>query len=346
MKTNSKIDVQTLNPSGVFHDVHDIRIDKLEMPKITPAGIIIKVARAGICGTDLHFYRELMIPKGSVLGHEFTGTITEVGKEVTEFKTGTRVVVNPMIAGTGIGVTPGGFANYVLIDQAKEGHNVYTLPDAIDDDQGALIEPISVGRAAVNIAGVSPEHHALIFGAGTIGLVTLASLKQKGLQNIIVSDISEVRLEIAKKLGASETFNPLKDGEITDFIKEKYGTAKSLVWGPDLPNLQLVFECTGIAGIFKQGIENLAPDGKMVVLGTYSEEVNVNPNTILNNRLNIKGSMSYTAKDFKESIDLVASGAIDVSPIITHHFPLSELPRAFEIQADSKVSVKVVIEPN
>jgi 2-desacetyl-2-hydroxyethyl bacteriochlorophyllide A dehydrogenase len=332
------------NPSGVFNDIHDIRVEEKESPEISNDSVIIKVEMTGICGTDLHIYHEGLVPPGSVLGHEFCGELIDVGKDIEDMKTGERVVVNPMINGVGLGLSPGGFARYVKIDRAVLNSNIFKIPDSITSEKGALIEPLSVGLAAINKTTLKSEDNVLVTGCGTIGLVTIAGLKAKGINNIIASDISEKRLELAEKLGAAYTYNPKTDGDLKDLITSNFGTVNSLNYAGELPNLNAAFECSGVSPLLHQSMELLAPDGNLTVLAIYSKEMTVDPNNIVYKRLNIQGSLFYTPDDFLEAIELLDTGKVDLSPIVSHHFPLSELPHAFEIQADSSKSVKVIVD--
>lgn len=334
------------NPSGVFQAIHDIKVEDRSKPEITPNSVIIRVDKTGICGTDLHIYHEGLVPPGSVLGHEFSGEIIEVGNQVSDLKTGTRAVVNPMYNGVGLGLAPGGFAHYVRIDNAQKGKNVIPIPDALDAQMGALVEPLSVGVAAVNASPFKASDNVLVTGCGTIGLVTIASLKSKGVDNIIASDISEKRLELAKQLGAKYTFNPKSDGALKDYLAEKFGTVPSLNYAGDLPNLNGVYECSGVSAIFIETLKSLAPDGHLTSIAIYSKPVEIDPNDIVYKRARVNGSLFYTDADFTEAIDLLATGKVDLSAIVTHTFPLNELPEAFKTQADSSVSVKVMVESN
>ena len=175
---------QEKNLQGVFHGVHDIRVDESSRPKNTDDGVIIKVSKAGICGSDIHFYHSEIVPPGSVLGHEFTGVINEVGQNVKGLSPGMRVVVNPMVNGIGLGLKPSGFANYIHVENAARNVNVIPIPENISKEQGALIEPLTVGYAGVNLVAVKKETNAIVFGAGTIGLATIASLASKGVKTL------------------------------------------------------------------------------------------------------------------------------------------------------------------
>lgn len=332
------------NPSGVFQDIHDIRVEEREKPAISDDSVIVKVAKTGICGTDLHIYHDGLVPRGSVLGHEFSGELIEIGKDVKDLKIGDRVVVNPMYNGVGLGLAPGGFAKYVKIDLAKLNQNIFKIPDNIDAQKGALIEPLSVGLAAINISDVHPQDNILVTGCGTIGLVTIAGLKSKGIDNIIASDISYKRLELAKKMGAKYTFNPTTDGDMKAFVSECNGEVDSLNYAGKLPNLTAAFECSGVSALLAQNMELLAPDGKLTVLAIYSKDLIVDPNLVVYKRLTVKGSLFYKPEDFLEAIELSSKGKLDISPLVTHQFPLAELPKAFEIQADGSKSVKVLVD--
>ncbi|MCX2745607.1 zinc-binding dehydrogenase [Mangrovivirga sp. M17] len=332
------------NPSGVFHGIHDIRVDEKETPAISEDSVIVKVEMTGICGTDLHIYHEGLVPEGSVLGHEFCGKIVEKGSKVQDLNIDDRVVINPMQNGIGLGVSPGGFARYVKIDNAKKNLNIFSIPDSVNSEKGALVEPFAVGLAGINKTDLKKEDSVLVTGCGTIGLVTIAGLKSKGIENIIASDISDKRLELAKELGAKFTFNPSSDGNLEDLIVNNFGTVSSLNYAGELPNLNAAFECSGVGGVFNQSASLLAPDGSLTILAIYGKELPLDPNLIVYKRLNIQGSLFYTPNDFKEAIDLMASGKVDLSPIVSHHFPLNELPKAFEVQADSNKSVKVIVD--
>ena len=332
------------NPSGVFHEIHDIRVEEKGTPTIDEKSVIIKVEMTGICGTDLHIYHEGLVPSGSVLGHEFSGEIIEAGGEVNDLKVGDRVVVNPMINGVGLGLSPGGFARYVKIDNAVKNSNVFPIPDSITSEKGALIEPLSVGLAGVNITELDSDDSILVTGCGTIGLVTIAALKSKGFENIIASDISDKRLNLAKILGAKFTFNPSGDGSLKDVIIKNFGTVNSLNYSGELPGLKAAFECSGVSAVLGQSIDLLAPDGKITILAIYGKELTMDPNALVYKRLNVKGSLFYTSDDFLEAIDLTDTGKVDLSPIVSHHFPLNELSEAFTMQADSSKSVKVIVD--
>ncbi|WP_224488110.1 zinc-dependent alcohol dehydrogenase [Robertkochia flava] len=335
--------MKEINPSGVFHGVHDIRVDEMKSPGLSENSVIINVEMTGICGTDLHIYHEGLVPPGSVLGHEFCGAIIEKGSSIAGMNVGDRVVVNPMINGTGLGMSPGGFARYVKIDNAMRDSNIFVIPDSLSSEMGALVEPMSVGLAAINKTALRPDDNILVSGCGTIGLVTIAGLKSKGYRNIVASDMSVKRLELAKKLGAKFTFNPKTDGDLKDLIVQEFGTVGSLNYSGELPNLNAAFECTGVSPVLRQTLGLLAPDAKLTVLAIYSKPMELDPNEVVYKRLDVKGSLFYSGADFKEAIRLMDEG-LDITPIVSHHFSLNELPHAFEVQADSSKSVKVMVE--
>lgn len=336
-----------VNLSGVFNAVHDIQVQNKEIPTASGNEVVVKVEKAGICGSDLHIYHtglDGLIPSGSVLGHEFSGVVHEVGSNVVGLKVGERVMVNPMYEATGLGGMPGGFSNYMKVADCVLGKTIFKLPDTISSEQGALIEPLTVVLAAINATQIKPEDNVLVTGCGTIGLSTIAALKSKGVENIIATDISKTRLGIAKRMGAKYTFNPTSDGDLKAFIVSKYGEVDNLTYSGKLPHLTASFECSGVSQIVESTLEYLAPDGKFTLLAVYGKGVGINPNEFVYKRIQLLGSFFYKDEDFAEAIELTASGKVDLTPIVTHRFPLDELPEAFEVQADSSKSIKVLVD--
>lgn len=334
------------NLTGVFNAVHDIQVQSRDIPTASGNEVVVKVEKAGICGSDLHIYHtglDGLIPRGSVLGHEFCGIVHAVGSDVVGLKEGERVMVNPMYEATGLGGMPGGFSNYMKVANCVLDKTIFKLPDNITSEKGALLEPLTVVLAAINSTKIKPEENVLVTGCGTIGLSTIAALKSKGVENIIATDISETRLGIAERMGAKYTFNPTKDGDLKTFIVSKYGEVDNLTHSGKVPNLTASFECSGVSQIVESTIDYLAPDGKFTLLAVYGKGVGINPNDFIFKRIQLLGSFFYKDEDFTEAIELTTSGKVDLTPIVTHQFPLAELPEAFEVQADSAKSIKVLV---
>ena len=169
--------------AAIYYGPRDVRMEERPTPTAGPADAVVKIARAGICGTDLTAYLysgdPVAIFEGGEFGHEMVGTVCEVGADVADVQVGDRVFVCPTTCkrgGMGLADSAGGFSEYVLVEDAKLDHNLYKLDDGVSFDEAVVAEPFAVGTRGKNVAGVRPGDHAVVFGAGPIGLAALSSL--------------------------------------------------------------------------------------------------------------------------------------------------------------------------
>ena len=221
-----------------YYGIRDLRIEDVNKPELSPNGVVIKVKAAGICGSDLHPYKAGGLLEsgeaepGLIMGHEFAGDVVEVGPNVSGIKVGDRVTahsvlrcgecdwcrkgqynrcVNMSILGFH---APGAFAEYISIPLAVPNETVFILPDTFSYQDGALIEPLSTGANVALRAQPRKEDVAVVLGAGIIGLTTMQSLKALGAGKVIITDISEKRLEVAKATGADMVINAKKEDPV------------------------------------------------------------------------------------------------------------------------------------
>ena len=226
-----------------------LEVQEIDIPKLADDEILVKVANCGVCGTDIHASKEgpFMVPLNTVFGHEFSGEIVELGSEVDEnsFRVGERVTSLPFFKGQNIGLSSvtGAYAEYlkVIPDQ------VVKIPDEIDDLNAALVEPLAVGLHAVKMAGNIAQQNILIIGAGPIGLACATWCKFFGARNIVISEMSPARIDMAKKLGFDQIVDP----------KDVDNQFEQIAGGP--PDIQV--ECVGAPGIMQQCIERAPKRG-------------------------------------------------------------------------------------
>jgi 2-desacetyl-2-hydroxyethyl bacteriochlorophyllide A dehydrogenase len=343
--------------AAVFRGIRDIQIEEVAMPELSPDDILIRTAFCGICGTDLYtYYKGAIVSPGQIMGHEFSGKVVKTGSKVCDIDVGMRVCINPVQGcgtceycvrdepekcersyGPGFGM-PGGYAEYVRIPGARLGYNVHLLPPEVSDEEGAMIEPLSVAAHGVHLVAPDRNNTVVIFGAGAIGLCALAVLKSLGAIHAIVSDISPLRLEKAKQLGADIVCNPLEE-DVVERVS-KLTRQRSGVDGADIAVC-----AAGVAPAFASALNAVCKGGKVVCIALVEEPMQINPSIIVFKQVKLIGSFLFNQYEFKRSLDLVVTGKINLKPLITHHFPLDNLPRAFETQRDSKASVKVFINP-
>ena len=335
----------------VYHGPHDMSIEEVAEPQGDDNGIIVRVKACGICGSDLHYYHSggQFLKPGSIMGHEFSGDVVAVGRNVKGIAPGQRVTAasclacgrcarckagQPAFCGqlqmVGFGI-PGAYAEYVAIPDAALGSTVFVVPDEMSYETAALMEPFSVGVNAAQRAGLQPGDTVVIFGAGVIGLSALMALKAMGCGKLIVSDLSHLRLEAARRAGADVVI----DAGVEDVPRRIQDETGGM--GADI-----AVECTGVRRPFLQAMRVLRFDGALVQVGVFSAAFEFNPVTITDKSLRIIGCMGG---DCAASMDLLRTGAVDAKNLVTHTFPLDRIVEAFDVQSDAQRSIKVMVQP-
>jgi 2-desacetyl-2-hydroxyethyl bacteriochlorophyllide A dehydrogenase len=329
----------------VFKEPGVVEIDSVLDPALNENEVIIKVNRAGICGTDLHIFNGEYTNRFPIIaGHEFVGTIVEIGKKVSQFNIGDRVAVDPNLScgqcyfcqreqsnhclnWQGIGITrSGGFAQFVNVPTAA----CYLVPEEISDSQAAFIEPLSCVVYALNRMRVSAGDDVLIFGAGPMGLLLVQAMRNSGVSHIAVIEKDASRRKIAKQMGASSTM------ELTENTTKHF--REIVPFGFDI-----VIDATGSPSVIEQALQFLKPNGQYLQFGVAPQKSTVkwNPYEIFKNDWTILGSFAlrYT---FHQAISWFKSGRIDVIPLISHTLPLSQFKDGFTDFVQGK-SLKVHI---
>jgi len=346
-----------------FYDKRDVRIDHIEEPQTRAGTVKIRVAWCGICGTDLHEYLEgpiFISPPGHphplshesapvTLGHEFSGTIEEVGDGVTDLAVGDNVVVEPYFvcdecppcrAGNyhlcqkmgfiGLAGGGGGLSEKVVVDQ-RWVHKVGDIPL----DEAALIEPLSVGHHAVARSGAGPGDVAIIGGAGPIGLLTAAVLKGIGVTTI-VSEVSAARK--AKALSsrvADYVLDPVSDDIRARVLEITQGI------GADV-----AFECAGVDAVLDMLLDVLRPAGVLVNVSIWGHPATVDMHKIVLKEIDLRGTIAYV-RDHAATIAYVQEGKINLLPFITGRIALEDLiAEGFDTLVNHKdTAVKILVHP-
>ena len=324
-------------------------------PKVGDDDVLIRVKACGICGSDAHGSTGKTgrrIPP-LIMGHEAAGIVEDVGKNVKDFEKGQRVCFDSTVycnqcqacrAGfynrcehrQVLGVsTPdfkrhGAFAEYVAVPWWI----VSKIPDNLSFTKAALLEPVSIGVHAANRAPLSAEDTVLIIGAGTIGLFVLQAARLKGARKIFISDINEFRLDVAKNLGADEVINPDKS-DLKEIIFEK----------TDNKGVNVSFEVVGYARTFQDAVSVTKMGGHLVAVGNLEKIAEFDLQQFIASELTFTGSYASSG-EFRDCIELVASGKINVEPLISDVLPLKDGPKAFErlLKAEENL-LKIVLEP-
>ncbi len=336
------------NQAAVLYAPHDVRIEERPVPTPGPGEVLIEIKAVGVCGSDVHYYEHgrigsYVVRQPLILGHESAGVIVNVGSGVNTSRIGQRVAIEPGIP-DGICVqcragrynlcpnvrffgTPpidGAFTNYVTIPASF----AYSLPASLSDEEGALIEPLSVGLWACRKAQLQGADRLLITGAGPIGLLTMKVALALGASQITMTDVSPQRLETARKLGATRTVNVAREA-LTDAVVEA----------------DVLIECSGNQKALMDGIRSLRPAGKVVAVGmSPGEEVSVPMAFLQNHEITLTGTFRY-ANTYADAISLVAAGLIDLKPIITGHYALTETEQALQATKQDPANIKSIVVP-
>lgn len=328
-------------------------IDRVE-ETLGPRDVRIRLHTVGICGSDVHYYTHgrigpFVVNEPMILGHEASGTVIETGAEVTTLKTGDRVCMEPGIPDPNSRATRLGMYN---IDPAvrfwatppvhgilrptcvhPEGFT-FKLPDTVSFAEAAMVEPLAVGVHAATKARVKPGDIGVVLGAGPIGLVTALSALAAGCARVYVSDLSEKKLEIAESLSPAITGVAVPGGDLVARVKAETGG-----WGADV-----VFEATGSPAAAAQVFEPLAPGGCVVMIGGQPDPIRYDAGAAMVREARVENIFRY-AHVFPRCVAMLASGAIDVKPLITRTFAFDDSVRAFEIAASAPpADVKMQIE--
>lgn len=331
----------------VFPSPETIVVEQVPDPPPQSEEVVVQVATTGICGTDVHIYRnEYMSDFPLIPGHEFVGTIVETGKAVTDFNVGDRVAVDPnlycgrcyfcrtqqanhCLNWEGIGITrSGSFAQYV----AAPARACYRVPDSLTDGQAAFIEPLSCVVHALSRFQVPTGGEVLIFGAGPMGLLLTQAMRHSGASQVVIVDKQPDRLALAAQMGATTTVAVGPDQEQTLRDLAPYGFA-------------IVIDATGVPAVIERAFDFLKPRGQFLQFGVTPMDatVDLSPYKIFRYDWTIIGSFAlcYT---FEPTIAWLANGVIDVSPLISHTLPLTDFPTAFHQFAEGK-TLKVHLQP-
>ena len=324
-------------------------LEELPIPEFGIDDVLIRIDRTGICGTDLHIYNwddwaQKTIPVPMAVGHEFVGTICEIGKNVRDFKSGDIVsgeghVVcghcRNCLAGRrhlcadtkGIGVNrPGAFAEFLALPKT----NVWYHENDIDADVQSIFDPFG---NAVHTALSFPVlgEDVLITGAGPIGIMAAAVVRHAGARFVVVTDVNPYRLDLARKMGATLAVD-VREQSIAD-VQEKLGMKEGFDVG---------LEMSGNPQAFRDMLANMCHGGKIAMLGIPTEDVAIDWNTVIFNMLTIKGIYGREMYDTWYKMTVMLQSGLDISPVITHRFGYEEFEKGFEVMQTGQ-SGKVIL---
>lgn len=339
----------------VLTEYKKLELQDLPKPDPGPNEVLIRVEACGVCGSDVHGYdgsTGRRIPP-LVMGHEAAGTVADVGANVTNFRSGQRVTFDSTVScGTCffcqrgninlcdnrqvLGVScgdyrrAGAFAEFVSVP----ARILHPLPDSLSFEKAAMIEAISVGVHAVAITPVSLNDTAVIVGAGMIGLLTLQAAHLAGCRKLIVVDVDDSRLRTAQQLGATHVINA-KTTDVPSAIREL----------TDKRGADVAFECVGTTATVTSAIESTRKGGTVTLVGNIAPKIDLPLQSVVTRQIRLQGSCASSG-EIPACIDLLASGAIRVEPMLSAFAPLEDGPKWFErLYSHEPNLMKVVLHP-
>lgn len=323
------------------HGPNDVRLDEIPDPTPGPRDALVRIAACGICGTDVSFVHMGGITGGPMpLGHELAGTVDWVGAEVVDVAVGDRVVVHPadgLEPRIGAGADEGGLTPVLLVREAAKGRRLFPVPAGMPLRVAALTEPLAVGMQAVNQADVAPGDKVAVFGCGPVGLMAIATLVDRGVDDIVAIDLSAPRRELALGLGAAHAFDPAA-GSVWRELKRVHGTVPFL-YGPTAATDAFI-EASGSDRVIDEILQHGRPGGRMSVVALHYAPVPTNYVNVLMKEFTIRGSFEYPPR-FEDAIELLAR--TDLSHLITHTVGLEEYERGLALLEGSKDCGKVMV---
>jgi len=329
-----------------------IWMEDVEAPAVGHNDVLIKVSRTAICGTDIHIFQwddwaRKTIPVPMAVGHEFSGEIVDMGVEVRGFEIGDRVSAEGHItcgvcrncrAGrrhlcmntVGVGVNrPGAFAEYLSVP----AFNVFKLPDSISDDLASILDPLgNATHTALSFDLVGED--VLITGAGPIGIMATAIARYAGARHVVITDVNDYRLGLARAMGASRAINVTRES-IDETMRDL-----GMVEGFDVG-----MEMSGNATAFRDMLRTMHHGGKIAILGIPPGDMAIDWNQVIFKGLVLKGIYGREMFETWYKMASMLQSGLDMQPIITHHFQVEEFQLAFELM-ESGQSGKVILHWN
>jgi len=338
----------------VIHAPTDLRLEEQDAGDVSPGQVMVRVSKGGICGSDLHYFNHggfgtVRLKEPMVLGHEVAGTVVAVADDVTRVKVGDRVAVNPSrpcsrckycleglpnqcldmrFYGSAMRNphVQGAFRNVLLCDAVQ----CEKVADGVSLSLAALAEPFSVGLHGVSRAGPLLGKRVLVSGCGPIGALAIAAARVHGAAEIVVTDVVDEPLVIARKMGANLAINAATDSSWVQRYSADKGT------------FDVMLECSGNERALRDGLEVMRPRGVVVQLG-LGGDVSIPQNMVVAKELSICGSFRFHA-EFALAVALINEGRVDLSPVITGSYPMADAVTAFQLAGDRKRAMKVLID--
>lgn len=337
--------------ASVYYSKNEIRFEDLPVPELEDGDVLLQMKSCGLCGTDIHKAQHQTVTGPVVLGHEVAAEVVKVGKRVTRFRPGDRVVTAIHVPCftchycdrghytlceqfKATHIEPGGFAEYIRLPELHVKHLTHKIPQEMSWEKAAMVEPVGCCLHGLKRAKISSSCSVLVMGCGTIGLLSAQLSAMMGAANVIVSDLSPFKLELALRLGIHHAINPARDNlearilDITDGL-----------------GVDVVIIAAGVSSLLPQAINLLRRGGRVVVFAPFDHHnnVNIDAGRFFRDEISVIGTYSLSPYEMPEAIEILRLNKINVEEMITHHYPLSQLAEAIEFAANPANDVLKIV---
>lgn len=334
----------------VMTNPKEITFNEVPVPEITADQVLVKIIKIGVCGSDIHVYHG-MHPFTSypvTQGHEVSGEIVKLGEKVTGFTVGQKVTIQPQVVCgkcypcrhgkynlceelkvMGFQTT-GTASEFFAVDAAK----VTALPEDMSYDEGAMIEPLAVAVHAVKRAGDVKGMKIAVLGAGPIGILVAQTAKGLGAESVMITDVSDLRLEKAKECGVDFCINT-KEKDFGDAMLENFGPDKA----------DVIYDCAGNNITMGQAIKYARKGSTIILVAVFAGMAEIDLAVLNDHELDLNTSMMYRNEDYIDAISLVNEGKVVLKPLISKHFAFKDYKAAYEyIDSNRETTMKVIID--
>ncbi|MFW9834901.1 MAG: zinc-binding dehydrogenase [Candidatus Thorarchaeota archaeon] len=341
--------------AAMYYDIGDVRYEETDVPEIGPGELLIKVGKALTCGTDVKTYKRghpvLIKQTPSLFGHEYAGTIEEVGAGVKGFEAGMRVVATNsapcgdcyfckmdmpnLCAKLKDSLVNGAFAEYIRVPEDVVRWNTHQIPESLSFRDAALTEPLACVVHGIEESNISLGDTVVVIGAGPIGQMLIMLAQKNGASTVIASDLAELRRNIARKAGADIVIDPSKEDPIKRVKEETSG------YGADV-----VIEAVGIPQTWEQAVEMTRDAGTTVLFGGAASGTKFEIDTVRFHygQLTIKGVFHLKPRHVEQALKLIITGDVNPDLLISHEMPLAKINEALEMMSKGE-TMKVAISP-
>ncbi|GHV97008.1 threonine dehydrogenase [Lactobacillus nasalidis] len=335
--------------AAIYYGQKHVEVKELPIEECGPDDVLVQNIYSSICGTDVAVYQHgpntgHKVTPGGEFGHETVSRVVKVGENVKDVQVGDRIYPYPLLAKNDISRagTLGGFSQYMLLPKAKLNRSFYKVPAAISDRLAALTEPFTVGTRAARRGNPQAGEHGIVFGAGTIGIAAAVALKHFGMDKVMICDLADFRLNIARELGF-EVCNPGKE-DWREKAQAYFGQARSLTG--EVADIDEWVDAAGATSILDDFFDFGKISSRFVAVAVNNKPRQVDLLHMTYAQQSLIGSGGYFPEDVKDVFAIMSSGKWPLEKMITQEYPLDQIVTGLETASDPSKALNVIVKPN